>query len=306
MIHSLSQSTSPNAFLLYLLFLKSVSSPDVLSLLRVCSSLPITHQYTLYLTLPSLLSPSSLQAITSFYQQQLALHLNDASTPYLLVGIARLFLKGIPDSPTLLQAVLAPFIKLVEPLIQVAPSRRRGASSSLSIEALKLFAKDCHWQFTTEHSMTILTSGFSLLPWLQSHNESLFTELLSICLECCKSKYPIEFKMSSLLSIAQFLNGSVSLSDSSMKRVEVLLMNGANYTSRLNPSQECCMTCNLLLHHYLSKNPSVQELLQNNRDYNQWILDDDCSSSDLQAVIHLRSQYHWSFIEYNCVIILRH
>lgn len=289
-----------------MLFLNNVSSSDILSLLQVCSSLPITHQYTLYLVLPSLLSPSSLQAITSFYQQQLSLHINDASTPYLIIGIARLFLKGIPDSPTLLQAVLAPVIKLVEPVIQVAPSRRRGGSSSLSIEGLKLFGKDCHWQFTTEHTMTILTAGFSLLSWLQSHNESLFTELLSLCLECSKSKYPIEFKMSSLLGITQLFNGTTSLSDTVMKRVEVLLMNGANYKSRLNPSQECCMICNLLLYHYLSKNSSVQELLQNNRDYNQWILNDDCSSSDLQVLIQLRSQYHWSFVEYNCVSILIH
>ena len=289
-----------------MLSLNSVSSSDVLSLLQVCSSLPITHQYTLYLVLPSLLSPSSLQAITSFYQQQLSLHINDASTPYLIVGIARLFLKGIPDSPTLLQAVLAPVVKLVEPVIQVVPSRRRGGSSSLSIEGLKLVGKECHWQFTTEHTMTILTAGFSLLPWLQSHNESLFTELLSLCLECSKSKYPIEFKMSSLFGITQLFNGTNSLCDTVMKRVEVLLMNGANYKSRLNPSQECCMMCNLLLHHYLSKNSSVQELLQNNRDYNQWILNDDCSSSDLQDLIQLRSQYHWSFVEYNSVTILIH
>lgn len=301
-----------NAFLVYLHLLQYSPSfvPDLQKILRSISAYSSSLQNIFYLILPSLSFPSSLlPEILSFYNTQLELHSNDSFTLYVLTGASRLFQLSIPENllsstTSLLQFILAPFVQLLQQTLQAKQtSRRRGAESTFSIQDLCEFAGECKWQFTQEQTMSILTAGYSLLPWFyKTSNQPLFQELSNASFEFCKSKYPTEFKISSILSFSTLLHQSISLNEMMMKRIEVFILNGSNYASRLNTCKECCMLCNLLLFHF-SQRLSARELYQSHEEENQWIVT-EVTSETIQEWREHERLLHWSFTEYGLLVFL--
>ena len=266
-------------------------------------------QYIFFLILPSISFPSSLfPEVLSFYSNQLELHSNDSFTLYVLTGASRFLQLAIPESllsssKPLLQFILAPFVQLVQQTLQAKQTtRRRGTESALSIQELCEFAGECKWQFTQEQTMSILTAGYSLLLWFyKTSNYSLFNELLNTSLELCKSKYSIEFKISSILSFSTLLSQPISINEMTLKRIEVFIVNGSNYTSRLNTCKECCMLCNLLLHHFFSQHPSANELYHTFEEENKWIVS-EISSDTIREWQEYERGLHWTFTESHCIL----
>ena len=311
-ISNLSKQHTPNAFLLYLHFIRASNtlSSSLPSLLSSFSSYSLPYQQIFSHVLPSPFTPSLLPSILSFYHQQILLHSNDSLYLYLLVGITRLIQVitplSIPPSYSstisfFISSILSPFLQCIEPHLQAKTRSHRRTDTSISYDSLKqLTTTTITDPIPSEQTLTILTCGFSLLSYFHSiNNETAFNELFSICLEFCKGKYPIEYAISSYLSLIPLLKGKFEVNETVMKRLEVLLINQSNYSSRLIRYPECCALANLILSSFYPHNETILTLLKKNEENNQWILPMDCTPEDLLQLQSYEKQYHWSFTEFH-------
>ena len=313
MISNLSKQHTPNAFLLYLHFIQvsNTASSSLPSLLSSFSSFSLPYQQIFSLVLPSLFTPSLLPSLLSFYHQQILLHSNDSLYLYLLVGITRLIQiltpLSIPPSYSstisfFISSILSPFLLCIEPHLQAKTRSHRRTDTSITYDTLKQLSLSTTTidSIPSEQTLTILTCGFSLLSYFHSvNNETAFNELLSICLEFCKGKYPIEYAISSYISLIPLLKGKYEVNDTVMKRLEVLLINQSNYSSRLIRYPECCALANLLLTSFYPHNETILNLLKKNEENNKWFLPIECTPEDLLQLQSYEKQYHWSFTEFH-------
>lgn len=262
--------SNPNALWL-LLFILEVQPQRLSESLynQLITIIPTSSSFPTILVFFSLLTRWNEQRIYDFYKSIRCD--SESNWAAWMLGVSNLICKGSSSSRIyFLHVLMKSSYQILKPIVSNFSSR---SANELKLDILEQTPSVLFPTFepSSPFSLTCLSSLFASISGIQKLIPSLASLLFSLACEFTKPQMTESLRVFGLYHLCSFLC-TQPLDSKSVLRGRSLLMNGANYESKLNRSEVCVMMCNLALNQFKDEKKCEEIIRKNDPMNKKWMI----------------------------------